>query len=69
MWKKINKISFLDLIKYKKTENTMISWETNDGIIHICSFNNIGEVQDSSPVINTQFTIWEKIKINENFSK
>lgn len=69
MWKKVNKIGFLDLIKYKKTENTMISWETDDGIIHICSFNNIGEVQDNSPVINTQFTIWEKIKINESFSK
>ena len=60
MWKKVNKISFLDLIKYKKTKDTMISWKTNDGIIHICSFENMSEVTDNSPVINTIFTIWEK---------
>lgn len=60
-WKKKSEINFLDLIKYEKTENTMISWKTDDEIIHICSFDNIGEVQDPSPVINRKFTIWEKI--------
>ena len=60
-WKKNSEIGFLDLIKYKKTENTMISWKTDDGVIHICSFDNIGEVQDNSPVINRKFTIWEKV--------
>ena len=60
MWKKVNKISFLDLIKYKKTKETMISWETPDGIIHICSFENMGEVQDTSSVLGTEFVIWEK---------
>lgn len=61
MWKKVNRINFLDLITYKKTENTMIFWKTDDGIIHICSFENMSEVQDTSPVVNTKFTIWKKI--------
>lgn len=60
MWKKVIKINFFDLIKYKKTKNTMISWETDDGIIHICSFENMGEVTDDSPIVDTIFTIWEK---------
>lgn len=63
MWKKVNQISFLDLIKYKDTKNKMISWKTNDDIIHICSFDNIEEVQDTSPVINIKFTIWEKFDL------
>ena len=60
MWKKVDKVNFFDLIKYKKTKDTMISWKTGDGIIHICSFKNMSEVADDSPVINTIFTIWEK---------
>ena len=61
MWKKIANITFLELIKYENAENKMISWKTNDDIIHICSFDNMGEVQDTSPVLNTKFTIWEKV--------
>lgn len=61
MWKKIANITFLELIKYENTKNKMISWKTNDDIIHICSFDNMGEVQDTSPVLNTKFTIWEKV--------
>ena len=61
MWKKIANITFLELIKYKDIKNKMISWKTNDGIIRICSFDNMEEVQDASPVLNIKFTIWEKV--------
>lgn len=61
MWKKIADITFFELIKYENTENKMISWKTNDDIIRICSFDNMEEVQDPSPVLNIKFTIWEKV--------
>lgn len=61
MWKKVANITFLELIKYENTKNKMISWKTNDDVIRICSFDNMGEVQDTSPILNTKFTIWEKI--------
>lgn len=72
MWQKlknfekvqISALAALLMMKSATIENYMLSWVTDDGIIHLCSFESLNSDMDVND--KTLFTVWEKRKETNN---
>ena len=72
MWQKlknfekvqISALAALLMMKSATIENYILSWATDDGIIHLCSFKSLNSDMDVND--KTLFTVWEKRKETNN---
>ena len=51
---KLQTLAFLSIDK--KLDNTMVSWKTKDGLLHLCRFSDITNTNDIDET--SRFTIW-----------
>ena len=73
MWRKIEKfndipaILLIAIVASREEESpfNMISWKTQDGLLHLCSFKNFKEITNEDIDPKTKFTIWEQISKKE----
>ena len=72
MWRKVQgfeSITIQQLMKFsverlliKEPQFFLITWETKDNLLHLCSFDTLTAITDSSVDETSMFTLWRKNK-------